>query len=151
MTFTAAQIAMLINAKIEGNPEATVGSFSKIEEAQEGQLAFLANPKYEEYLYTTGASIIIINDSLELKEKVRGTLLRVPDACTAFASLLAKYQQMISQQLTGIQQPSFISASAKLGEQVFVGAFAYIGENVVIGNNVKIYPNAFVGNNVTIG
>ncbi|MGN6435276.1 MAG: UDP-3-O-(3-hydroxymyristoyl)glucosamine N-acyltransferase [Agriterribacter sp.] len=151
MTFTAAQIAMLINAKIEGDPESAVDSFSKIEEAKEGQLAFLANPKYEEYLYTTGASIIIVNDSLELKEKIKGTLLRVPDAYTAFAGLLAKYQQMVSQQLVGIQQPSYISSSAKLGEQVFVGAFAYIGENVIIGNGVKIYPNAFVGNDVVIG
>lgn len=151
MTFSAAQIAMLINAKVEGNPEAAVGSFNKIEEAREGQLAFLANPKYEEYLYSTNASVIIVNDSLELKEKVKGTLLRVPDAYTAFASLLAKYQQMVSQQLTGIQQPSYISASAKLGEQVFVGAFVYIGDNVTIGNGVKIYPNVFIGNDVTIG
>ena len=151
MMFTAAQIAMLIHAKIEGDPEARVGSFSKIEEAKEGQLAFLANPKYEEYLYTTGASVIIVNDTLELKEKVKGTLLRVPDAYTAFASLLAKYQEMVAQQLTGIQQPSYIAATATIGENVFIGAFAYIGENAVIGNGVKIYPNAYIGNNVSIG
>lgn len=149
--FTAAQIAMLINAKIEGSADASVGSFSKIEEAKEGQLAFLANPKYEEYLYTTGASVIIVNESLELKEPVKGTLLRVPDAYTAFASLLAKYQEMVSQQLTGIQQPSYIAPTAKIGENVFVGAFAYIGENAVVGNGAKIYPNAYIGNNVTIG
>ncbi|PVD52583.1 UDP-3-O-(3-hydroxymyristoyl)glucosamine N-acyltransferase [Terrimonas sp.] len=151
MMFTAAQIAMLINAKIEGDAEASVGSFSKIEEAKEGQLAFLANPKYEEYLYSTGASIIIINESLELKEKVKGTLLRVPDAYTAFASLLAKYQEMMAQQLTGIQQPSYIAPTAKIGENVFIGAFAYIGDNAVIGNGAKIYPNAYIGNNVSIG
>jgi UDP-3-O-[3-hydroxymyristoyl] glucosamine N-acyltransferase len=151
MMFTAAQIAMLINAKIEGDAEAEVGSFSKIEEAKEGQLAFLANPKYEEYLYTTGASVIIVNESLELKEKVKGTLLRVPDAYTAFASLLSKYQEMVAQQLTGIQQPSYIAASAKIGEQVFIGAFAYIGENAIIGNGAKIYPNAYIGNGVIIG
>jgi UDP-3-O-[3-hydroxymyristoyl] glucosamine N-acyltransferase len=151
MMFTAAQIAMLIHAKIEGDPEARVGSFSKIEEAKEGQLAFLANPKYEEYLYTTGASVVIVNDTLELKEKVKGTLLRVPDAYTAFASLLAKYQEMAAQQLTGIQQPSYIAATATIGENVFIGAFAYIGENAVIGNGVKIYPNAYIGNNVSIG
>ncbi|MFT3949774.1 MAG: UDP-3-O-(3-hydroxymyristoyl)glucosamine N-acyltransferase [Agriterribacter sp.] len=151
MMFTAAQIAMLINAKVEGDAEAKVGSFSKIEEAKEGQLAFLANPKYEEYLYTTGASIIIVNESLELKEKVKGTLLRVPDAYTAFASLLAKYQEMVAQQLTGIQQPSYIAPTAKIGEHVFIGAFAYIGENAVIGNGAKIYPNAYIGNNVSIG
>ncbi|MBN8786054.1 MAG: UDP-3-O-(3-hydroxymyristoyl)glucosamine N-acyltransferase [Terrimonas sp.] len=151
MMFTAAQIAMLINAKIEGDAEASVGSFSKIEEAKAGQLAFLANPKYEEYLYSTGASIIIINESLELKEKVKGTLLRVPDAYTAFASLLAKYQEMMAQQLTGIQQPSYIAPTAKIGENVFIGAFAYVGDNAVIGNGAKIYPNAYIGNNVSIG
>ena len=151
MMFTAAQIAMLINAKVEGNAEASVGSFSKIEEAKEGQLAFLANPKYEEYLYTTGASIIIVNDSLELKGNVKGTLLRVPDAYTAFASLLAKYQEMMAQQLTGIQQPSYIAPSAKVGENVFIGAFAYIGDNAVIGNGAKIYSNAYIGNHVSIG
>ena len=149
--FTAAQIAMLINAKVEGDAEAKVNSFSKIEEAKEGQLAFLANPKYEDFLYTTGASIIIVNESLELKEKVKGTLLRVPDAYTAFASLLAKYQEMVAQQLTGIQQPSYIAPSAKIGENVFIGAFAYIGEDAVIGNGAKIYPNTYIGNNVTIG
>ncbi len=151
MMFTAAQIAALIHAKIEGDPEARVGSFSKIEEAKEGQLAFLANPKYEEYLYSTGASVIIVNDALELREKVKGTLLRVPDAYTAFASLLSKYQEMVAQQLTGIQQPSYIAATAAIGENVFIGAFAYIGENAVIGNGAKIYPNVYIGNNVSIG
>lgn len=151
MTFTAAQIALLINGKIEGDAEARVSSFSKIEEAKEGQLAFLANPKYEDYLYSTGASIIIVNDALELKEKIKGTLIRVPDSYTAFAGLLTKYQEMVAEQLTGIQQPSYIAASAKIGKQVFVGAFAYIGENVVVGDHVKIYPNTFIGDKVTIG
>ncbi|HTN07786.1 UDP-3-O-(3-hydroxymyristoyl)glucosamine N-acyltransferase [Agriterribacter sp.] len=151
MTFTAAQIALLINGKIEGNADAGVHSFSKIEEAKEGQLAFLANPKYEDYLYATQASIIIINESLELKEKVAGTLIRVPDAYSAFAALLTKYQEMMSQQLTGIQQPSYIAASATLGTNVFVGAFAYIGENAEIGNDVKLYPHSFIGDKVSIG
>lgn len=151
MTFTAAQLAMLINAKIEGNADNKVGSFSKIEEAQEGQLAFLANPKYEDYLYSTNASVIIINDNLELKAPVKGTLLRVPDAYSAFATLLTKYQEIVSQQLTGIQQPSYISTSAQLGQHVYVGAFAYIGDNVKIGEGTKIYPGAYIGNNVTIG
>ena len=151
MTFTAAQIAMLINGKIEGKADAGVNSFSKIEEAKEGQLAFLANPKYEDHLYTTRASVIIVNESLELRDKVSGTLIRVPDAYSAFATLLTKYQEMMSQQLTGIQQPSYIAASAKTGANVFVGAFAYIGENVEIGNNVKIYPYSFIGDHVKIG
>lgn len=151
MQFTAPQIAMLINGKLEGNAAATVVSFGKIEEAVEGQLSFLANPKYEEYLYNTKASIVIINESLELKQPVAATLVRVPDAYTAFATLLARYQELIRQQLTGIQQPSFIDPSATLGEQVFVGAFVYISEGVTIGNNVKLFPGVMLGNGVKVG
>lgn len=151
MQFTAAQIASIINARIEGNPDAAVGSFGKIEEAGDGQLAFLANPKYEDYLYTTRASIIIINESQELRQAVKATLLRVKDAYSAFAVLLSAYQSMVSQQMTGIQEPSYIAKTAVIGEQVFIGAFAYIGENVKVGNNVKIYPGAYLGNNVQIG
>ncbi len=151
MQFSAAQIALLINGKVEGDANATVSSFGKIEEAVGGQLAFLANPKYEEYLYSTGASVIIINESQELKQPVKATLIRVADAYSAFAALLAKYQEIISQQMTGIQEPSYISKTANLGEKIFIGAFAYLGENVVIGNNVKIFPQVYLGNNVRIG
>src|ERR1700743_2180880 len=98
MTFTAEQIAQLIQGKIEGSPEASANNFGKIEEAQAGQLAFLANPKYEEYLYSTGASVIIVNDNQVLKEKINATLILVPDAYLAFASLLSKYQEMMNQQ-----------------------------------------------------
>lgn len=150
MQFTAAQIAMIINGKVEGNPETLVQSFGKIEEAQAGQLSFLANPKYEEYLYRTKASLVIINDSQELKEPVSATLIRVPDAYSAFATLLAKYQEMATQKLTGIQEPSYISKSAKYGQQIYIGAFSYLGENVVLGNNVKIFPNVFLGDHVKI-
>ena len=151
MQFSADQIAMIINARVEGNPEAAVGSFGKIEEAVAGQLSFLANPKYEEYLYSTNASIVIINESFELKQPVKATLLRVEDAYSAFAILLNKYEELQTLQLTGIQQPSYIANTAKLGENVFVAAFSYIGENVILGNNVKIFPGVFIGNNVTIG
>jgi UDP-3-O-[3-hydroxymyristoyl] glucosamine N-acyltransferase len=151
MQFSAAQIAMLIGGRIEGDPNTSIASFGKIEEAVAGQLAFLANPKYEDYLYTTRASIIIINESQELKHTLEATLIRVPDAYLAFATLLSKYQEMITQQLSGIQQPVYIASTAKLHEQVFVGAFAYIGEHVVVGKNVKIFPNAYIGDNVKIG
>lgn len=150
MQFTAAQIAMIINGKIEGNPDVLVQSFGKIEEAQSGQLSFLANPKYEEYLYRTKASLVIINDSQELKEPVNATLIRVADAYSAFAALLTKYQEMATQKLAGIQEPSYISKSAKYGQQVYIGAFCYLGENVELGNNVKIFPNVFLGDNVKI-
>src|SRR4051812_38537864 len=106
MTFTAAQIALIINGTIEGDSEARVSSFGKIEEAKNGQLAFLANPKYEEYLYRTAASVIIVNNTQELKEPVSATLVRVEDAYTAFAKLLSKYQEMVRQQMKGIEQPS---------------------------------------------
>lgn len=151
MQFTAAQIAILLEGKIEGNANAVVSSFGKIEEAEAGQLTFLANPKYEEYLYSTNASIAIINENYELREQIKPTLIRVGDAYTAFAQLLSKYQEMATQQMKGIQQPSYISSSAKISEDVFIGAFSYIGENVKIGNNSKIFPNSFLGDNVTIG
>src|SRR6202000_3459348 len=134
-----------IQGKIEGEPNASVGSFGKIEEAVKGQLAFLANPKYEEYLYTTGASVVIINETLELKQPVSATLIRVPDAYTAFASLLAKYQEIESQQLTGIQEPSYIAKTATVGQNVIVGAFAYLAEGAIIGDNVKIHPQVYIG------
>jgi UDP-3-O-[3-hydroxymyristoyl] glucosamine N-acyltransferase len=151
MTFTAAQIAMLINGKVEGDAMASVGSFGKIEEAGPNQLAFLANPKYEEYLYSTKASVVIVNHSLELKQPVTAVLIRVPDAYTAFASLLHKYQEMVTQQLNGIQQPVYIHETAKLGNNAFVAAFTYIAQNVQVGNNVKLFPGVFLGNNVKVG
>jgi len=151
MQFNAAQIAALINGKTEGDAGASVVSFGKIEEAEQGQLAFLANPKYEEYLYSTKASVIIINDNLELKQPVKATLIRVPDAYTAFATLLGKYQQMMQQQLKGVQQPVYIASTATYGENVFIGAFAYLGDKVKVGNNTKIYPNVFLGDNVKVG
>jgi len=151
MQFTAAQIAMIVNGRVEGNAEIAVSSFGKIEEAHKGQLAFLANPKYEEFLYSTAASIIIINETQELKQPIEATLIKVPDAYSAFATLLDKYQQIQRQQLNGIQQPVYISSTAKVGDNVFIGAFAYLGDNVVVADGAKIYPNAFLGNNVTIG
>ncbi|MBO9619000.1 MAG: UDP-3-O-(3-hydroxymyristoyl)glucosamine N-acyltransferase [Niabella sp.] len=151
MTFTAAQIAAMIGGRVEGDENASVGNFGKIEEAQEGQLSFLANPKYEEYLYATRASIIIINENLELKKPVAAALIRVKDAYSAFAILLSKYQELMQQQLQGIQEPSYIAKTAKYGTDIFVGAFAFIGENVTIGKGTKIHPGAYIGNNVTIG
>lgn len=151
MQFTAAQIAAIINASIEGDANATVRSFGKIEEARAGQLAFLANPKYEEHLYTTGASIIIINENLQLEKPITATLLRVKDAYSSFASLLDAYQQMRTSQMNGIETPSYIHSSASYGNNVFIGAFTYLGENVKLGNDVKIFPNCFIGNGVSIG
>ena len=151
MQFPAAQIALLTGGKIEGDPNVAVSSFGKIEEAKEGQLTFFANSKYEDFLYSTNASIVIINEAYELKQKITATLIRVPDAYTAFATLLAKFQEIMQQQLTGVQEPSYIARTASYGENVFIGAFAYLGENVKLGDNTKIFPNSYIGDNVVIG
>jgi UDP-3-O-[3-hydroxymyristoyl] glucosamine N-acyltransferase len=151
MQFTAQQIALLVSGTIEGNPDTTVTSFGKIEEAAVGQLTFLANPKYEEYLYTTNASLIIVNESLQLQKNITATLVRVKDAYSAFATLLTTYQNLKALQRKGIETPSHIATNATLGTDVFVGAFAYIGEKVSIGNNSKIFPGAYIAENVSIG
>jgi len=151
MQFTASQIEKIIGGTTEGDAEKTVNSFGRIEEAVSGQLAFLANPKYEEHLYTTKADIIIISDTQILKEKIEATLIRVPDAYSAFALLLSRYREMMSRQLTGIQEPVYIHATVKKGSNIYIGPFAYIGENAVIGDDVKIYPNVYIGDNVSIG
>ena len=151
MKFPASQIALLINGRVEGDPNVAVSSFGKIEEAQEGQLTFFANPKYEEYLYSTKASIIIINENYVLKQNIKASLIKVPDAYSAFATLLGKYQEIMQQQLTGIQEPSYIAKTASYGQQVFIGAFAYLGENVKVGNNSKIFPHVYLGDQVSVG
>ena len=151
MQFSAAQIALLINGQLEGDSSVIVDSFGKIEEAKEGQLTFFSNPKYEEYIYSTKASVVLINEAFELKQPVKATLIKVPDAYTSFATLLTKYQEIAQQKLTGIQQPSYIAKTASYGDNVFIGAFTYIGENVKIGQHTKIFPNVFIGDNVVIG
>jgi UDP-3-O-[3-hydroxymyristoyl] glucosamine N-acyltransferase len=151
LQFSAQQIAMMIQGKVEGDASVSVTQFGKIEEAKNGEISFLANPKYEEFLYTTQASIIIVNESLVLKQPIAATLLRVPDAYAAFATLLSKYQALKTENLVGIQTPSYISSSVQLGENHFVAAFAHIGDNVKLGNNVKVYPNVVIGENVKIG
>lgn len=152
MEFSAEQIAGILNGEIIGNSQVKVNKLSKIEEGEPQTISFLANMAYEHYLYTTDASIVIINKDLKLQKAVKDTctLIKVDNAYECFAKLLETYQQMKGNK-TGIEQPSFIAESAKLGENCYVGAFAYIGENVTIGNNVKIYPNAYVGDNTTIG
>jgi len=149
MKFTAQQIAQLIQGEIIGNPEVLIQGVSKIEEGKPSTLAFLANPKYTHYIYTTEASVVIVNDTFTPDKPINATLIKVPDAYRAIASLLEMYEQSQPQK-SGIEQPSFIHESAKVGEFLYLGAFAYIGENVKIGNHVKIYPQAYIGDNVEI-
>jgi UDP-3-O-[3-hydroxymyristoyl] glucosamine N-acyltransferase len=151
MQFSAEQIATLIQGKIEGDSKALVEGFGKIEEAGPRDLAFLANPKYEDYLYTTQAGVVIVGEQLELKQPVNSTLIRVKDAYSSFATLMQYYQQMKIKQMVGIEEPVFIHPTAKIGDQVYIGAFSYIGENAIIGNEAKIYAQSYVGANTKIG
>ena len=151
MKFTASQIAIHINGKVEGDDSVSVNGFSKIEEGKNGDISFLANPKYEDHLYTTKASIVVVSHVLELREPVQSTLIRVSDPYASFAKLMRFYQNSLSTNLVGIEQPSFIHPTAKLGKDVYIAAFSYVGENVVIGDNVKIYPHCYLGNEVKVG
>jgi UDP-3-O-[3-hydroxymyristoyl] glucosamine N-acyltransferase len=150
MQFTAQEIAFLLNGTVEGDPLVPVNQLAKIEEAGAGALSFLANPKYEQYLYSTNASIVIVNNDLELAEPVKATLIRVKNAYSAFSVLLEKYNT-IKLNKSGIEQPCFIHPSAQIGQNVYIGAFAYIGPGVKLGDNSKVYPNTYIADNVTIG
>lgn len=150
MEFTAKQLSELLGGTVEGNPEEKVSRLSKIEEGTRGSLTFLANTKYEQHLYTTGASVVILSRDFVPAQKVSPTIVRVPDAYQSFVRLLEIYNT-IKRDKSGIEQPSYIHDTAQLGANIYVGAFAYIGKNVSVGSNVKIYPQAYVGDNVTIG
>lgn len=152
MEFTAQQIAGILHGDIVGNPDAVVSGLAKIEEGTRGMLSFLSNSKYEEYVYTTGASICIVNRSFEPAKPTPSTLtlIKVDDAYSCFAKLLEVYSQMRTKQ-PAIEQPSHISESAAIGEGLYLGAFAYVGENVKIGSGAKIYPQVYIGDNVSMG
>lgn len=150
MEFTAQQIAEFLQGTVVGNPQAAVTDVSKIEEGRPGTLTFFANEKYEHYVYTTKASIVLVNSDFEPKQPIEATLIKVPSAYEALAKLLALYEQMQPQKC-GIEQPSYVSQKASVGEKPYIGAFAYIGDGAKLGNNVKIYPQAYIGDGVTIG
>ncbi|MGJ8549489.1 UDP-3-O-(3-hydroxymyristoyl)glucosamine N-acyltransferase [Winogradskyella wichelsiae] len=150
MKFTAEQIAGILEGTVVGDPNIEVFKLSKIEEGAQGSLTFLSNLKYTPYIYTTEASITIVNADFQPTKPVSTTLIKVEDAYEGFTKLLEYYDRIKSLK-TGIEQPSFISETVKVPDTAYIGAFAYIGNNVNIGENVKIYPNAFVGDNVTIG
>ena len=150
MKFTAEQIAGILEGIVIGDSNVEVSTLSKIEEGKKGSLTFLANPKYKSYIYSTAASITIVNNDFEPEEELATTLIKVDDAYKAFTKLLEYYNQ-IKLNKSGIENPSFISESAKTGENLYIGAFSYVGDNVKIGNNVKIFPNSYIGDNVVIG
>ncbi|MEB8329179.1 UDP-3-O-(3-hydroxymyristoyl)glucosamine N-acyltransferase [Flavobacteriaceae bacterium KMM 6897] len=150
MKFTASEIAGILEGEVEGNPEITVHKLSKIEEGENGSLTFLANPKYTSYIYSTQASITIVNRDFKPEHALKTTLIKVDDAYESFSKLLEYYNQA-KKVKTGIESPVFLSDSASYGSGFYLGAFSYLGELVKVGDNVKIYPNVYIGDNVTIG
>ncbi len=150
MKFTAQQIADILEGEVEGNPNEEVSKLSKIEEGEQGSLTFLSNPKYNGYLYTTNASIAIVDKGFKPEKQIKTTLIKVANAYKSFSKLLEFYNEVKNNKL-GRENPHFIAKSANIGENEYLGAFSYIGENVTIGKNVKIYPNTYIGDNTTIG
>jgi len=150
MKFTANQIAEILEGTVVGDATIEVDKLSKIEEGQKGSLTFLSNPKYTPFIYSTNASIAIVNNEFVPEKEIKTTLIKVEDAYKAFSKLLAYYNE-IRLNKSGIENPSYISDTAALGEDIYIAAFSYISDNVEISNNVKIYPNTFIGNNVQIG
>ena len=155
MEFTARQIADFIGGRVEGNEQAAVHTFAKIEEGQEGAITFLSNPKYTQYIYDTKATIVLVNEDLELEHPVSCTLIRVKDAYGCVAKLMQMYAQSLPKK-TGVDPLAFVSPSAQIGKDVYIGPFTFIGEGVKIGVGTRIFPNVTIydgcqiGNNVTI-
>lgn len=150
MEFTAKQVADFIQGKIEGDENAKINTFAKIEEGVLGAISFLSNPKYTHYIYDTQSSVVLVNEDVELTQPVKATLIRVKNAYECVAKLLQLYQSMMPKK-TGISPQAFVSASAKIGKDCYVGAFAYIGEGVVIGDNTQIHPNVVIEDGAKLG
>lgn len=150
MEFSAKQIAQFLQGTIEGDENATVNTFAKIEEGKQGAISFLSNPKYTHFIYDTQSSIVLVDKSLELEKPSPATLIRVDNAYECVARLLQLYESMKPKK-TGIDSLSFISPKAKIGQNVYIGAFAYIGDNVEIGDGCQIYPHAVICDGVKIG
>ena len=150
MEFTAKQISEFVQGHVEGNENATVHTFAKIEEGVEGAISFLSNPKYTHYIYDTKSSIVLIDENVELEHPVKTTLIRVKNAYECVAKLLQLYESMKPKK-TGIDSLAFVSPSAKVGKDCYIGAFAYVGDNAVVGDGCQIYPHATICDNVKMG
>lgn len=150
MKFTAEQIASILEGEVDGDPKVEVTNLSKIEEGKNGTLSFLSNPKYTTFIYTTNASIVIVNKDFTPESEIKSTLIRVEDSYKSFSKLLEYYNQY-KLSITGIESPISVHETSSYGSDCYIGAFSYIGKHVKIGNNVKIYPNTFIGDNTTIG
>jgi len=150
MEFTAKQVADMIGGRVEGNENARINTFAKIEEGKEGAISFLSNPKYIPYVYETKSSVVLINEDVELHEPYTCTLIRVKNAYECVAKLMQAYAQMLPKK-TGIDPLAFVSKTAQIGKDVYIGPFTYIGENVVVGDGTRINPNVTVYDGCKIG
>ncbi len=151
MKFTAAEIAGYLQGEIIGDPEAEVSSFARIEEGKAGSISFLSNPKYENFLYDSESSVILVNRDFAPRHAVKATLIRVNDAYQALGLLLEYHERSLKENRTGIESPCFIDKTAVLGDSVYFGAFSYAGQGVAIGDRVKVYPQVYLGDGVVIG
>jgi UDP-3-O-[3-hydroxymyristoyl] glucosamine N-acyltransferase len=151
MKFTVKQISQLLNGEISGDESLTISQLAKIEEGRSGDISFLANEKYEHFLYTTNASAVIVGRDFEPKKAFTATLIIVENPYIAFTQLLEEYQKILDFSKKGIEQPVFVGENSIIGTDIYQGAFSYIGKNCKIGNNVKIYPQVYISDNVSIG
>lgn len=151
MEFTIQQIAAMLGGEIKGDGNVKINMLAKIQDAKPGQIAFLSNPKYENFIYTTQASAVIVGKDFVPKKEIASALIVVADAYSSFTVLLEEYHKMITFQKSGVEEPSFLGNKTSVGKNIYRGAFSYIGSNVKIGDNVKIYPHAYVGDDVEIG
>ncbi len=151
MKFSVNQIAALLNGTVEGNDEISISGLAKIEDASAHQLSFLANPKYESYIYSTKAGAVMVAKDFVPSQTISTTLIKVENPYASFTTLLEEYHKAITFSKTGIEKPCFIGEGSTTGNDIYRGAFSYIGKNATIGAHVKIYPNAYIGDNCTIG
>jgi UDP-3-O-[3-hydroxymyristoyl] glucosamine N-acyltransferase len=151
MEFTVKQIADMLGGAVKGDGGITIQMLAKIQDGKPGQIAFLSNPKYEQFIYTTKASAVIVKKGFVPKKDLNTTLILVDDPYSSFTTLLEEYHKRISFQKAGVEEPCYLGENCKIGKDIYRGAFSYIGNNVTIGDNVKIYPHAFVGDNTIIG
>jgi UDP-3-O-[3-hydroxymyristoyl] glucosamine N-acyltransferase len=151
MEFTINQIAAMLSGEVRGDGQEKISMLAKIQDAKKGQLAFLSNPKYEQYIYTTQATAVIVKKDFVPRKEVSSSLILVDDPYSSFTALLEEYHKMVSFQKTGIEQPSYVGEGATIGQNIYRGAFSYVGNRTKIGDNVKIHPQVYIGDNVVIG
>lgn len=151
MEFTVKDIANILQGEIVGNRYSKINTLGTLQDAKAGAITFFSNPKYENFIYTTKASAIIVKKDFNPKRKLGNTLILVDDPYLSFTILLEEYHKIMSFQKSGVEEPSFMGENSTTGMGIYRGAFSYIGTNVTIGDNVKIYPHAYIGDHVVIG